>query len=77
MSVEGAYDHGEKDALNVTYGYSKDKRPDLKQIVFGIGSNHEGIPFFGQVLSGNQDDMTWNSQIVERIDTIIPDYITY
>ncbi len=73
MSVEGEYNGEEEDAISVTYGYSKDKRPDLKQIMFGVGSNHEGIPFFGQVLSGNQDDMTWNSQVVEKIDTIIPD----
>lgn len=72
MSMQGECDAEEEDAICITYGYSKDKRPDLKQIVFGIGSNHEGIPFFGQILSGKQDDMTWNTQVVEKTGTIIP-----
>jgi transposase len=72
MSVEGEYSEEEEDAIRVTSSYSKDKRPDLKQIVFGISSNHEGIHFFRLVLSGNQDDVTWNGQVVEKIDTIIP-----
>jgi transposase len=61
MSVEGEYNGEEGDTICVTYGYSKDKGPDPKQIMFGIGSNREGIPFFRQILSGNQDDMTWNN----------------
>lgn len=41
MSVQGEYDGEEEDAIDVTYGFSKNKRPDLKQIVFGIGSNQQ------------------------------------
>lgn len=70
MSVEGEYNGEEEDTICVTYGYSKHKRLDLKQIVFGIGSNDEGIPFFGRVLSGNQDDVTWNSQVIGKIGAI-------
>lgn len=40
MSVGREYSQGEKDAIDVTYGFSKSTRPDLWQIVFGIGSNH-------------------------------------
>ena len=42
MPVEEEYD-GEH-TIPDNYGCSKDKRPKLKQIVFGIGSNH-GVHF--------------------------------
>ncbi|MDF1532838.1 MAG: hypothetical protein P1P72_11080, partial [ANME-2 cluster archaeon] len=39
-SFYGAYDNkiDAVDVPNITYGYPKDHRPDLKQIVFGIGT---------------------------------------
>lgn len=58
QSVYGAY--AQKGGLNVTYGYSKDHRPDLKQILYGLVVNREGVPAFGNVLGGNQSDKAWN-----------------
>ncbi|MEW5867320.1 MAG: hypothetical protein AB1774_10750, partial [Bacillota bacterium] len=42
--MQGEYDEAEEGTIDVTYGFSKDRRRDLKQIVFGIGANHEGVP---------------------------------
>lgn len=40
------------------YGYSKDKRSDLPQIVIGLAVTKEGIPVRCWVLPGNTQDMT-------------------
>ncbi|VAX31844.1 Mobile element protein, partial [hydrothermal vent metagenome] len=39
------------------YGYSKDKRPDLPQVVIGLAVTREGIPVRCWVLPGNTSDM--------------------
>src|SRR5580658_5328670 len=41
----------------ITFGYSKDHRPDLKQIMFGtLVSTDGGVPLFGGALDGNYSD---------------------
>src|SRR5512137_950436 len=40
------------------YGHSKDKRPDLPQVVIGLAVTKEGIPVRCWVLPGNTQDMT-------------------
>ena len=39
------------------YGHSKDKRPDLPQVVIGLAVTREGIPVRCWVLPGNTSDM--------------------
>ena len=63
FSVEGAYEveetppEGEPVPLKITYGYSKDHRPDLKQAVLGlICANASSIPVWLAALDGNQAD---------------------
>lgn len=45
------------------YGHSKDKRPDLPQVVIGLAVTKEGLPVRCWVLPGNTQDMT----TVERV----------
>jgi transposase len=40
------------------YGYSKDKRPDLPQVVVGLAVTREGIPVKHWVFPGNTADMS-------------------
>jgi len=68
-SFYGAYDN-EIDAVdvpNITYGYPKDHRPDLKQIVFGIGTTIDGFPIIGEVASGNKSYMTLNERCITKL----------
>jgi transposase len=53
--------------IEITYGYSKDRRNDLKQMKFGIGVTADKIPLIGDVLSGNTDDKTWNGDVIATI----------
>lgn len=49
-------------------GHSKDKRPDLKQIVIGLTTSKDGgVPVNGNVNSGNKDDKTWNNDNIEQL----------
>jgi transposase len=52
---EGAY----ADSQLATYGYSRDQRPDAKQINLEVDVTHEGlVPVLYRVLAGNTADIT-------------------
>jgi len=57
--LHGAYDpdEPEREAISITYGYSKDHRPDLKQVVLQLITHHSSsLPAWLEVLSGNSND---------------------
>jgi transposase len=57
--VHGAYDRQEPDqeAITITYGYSKDHRPDLKQVVVQLITSYKSaLPVWFEALSGNSND---------------------
>lgn len=65
FSVEGEYSESEvvgTDApvpIKITYGYSRDRRPDLKQFVMNMVCWGDGdIPAFIELADGNQADKT-------------------
>lgn len=66
-SFYGAYDTDQAPPIDITYGFSKDKRPDLKQIIFGTATSADGVPILGQVMSGNTSDMTFNNGLIKNV----------
>jgi transposase len=62
FSVSGEYATAEADAadahtLAVTYGYSRDRRADLKQWMLALATTRQGdVPLFCQALDGNASD---------------------
>ena len=57
--LHGAYDRQEADqeAVTITYGYSKDHRPDLKQVVVQLITSYKSaLPVWFEALSGNSND---------------------
>lgn len=66
-SLYGAYEDPVPGAVQPTYGYSKDKRPDLKQIVFALLANREGVPLLGEIHDGNASDKKLNGDVVDAI----------
>lgn len=53
----GSYEPVEGQPEIVKYGYSKDKRPDLKQLMFSLLISNEGsFPLFGGIIPGNTSD---------------------
>jgi transposase len=68
VSVHGNYEHidGSR-AIEITYGHTKDNRPDLKQFVMSMITNQHGIPLFVQTYSGNKSD---KKSIIESIQRL-------
>jgi len=68
-SVWGAYQFAETQDLpfQVTYGYSKDKRPDLKQFVLSTLCVDRAVPIWGKPEDGNASDKTLNTTVLSEI----------
>ena len=64
FSLQG--DYTDQEDLSITYGYNKDKRPDLKQIVIGLGVTPQRLPIIAKVEDGNLDDKTWNHAFIKQ-----------
>jgi len=72
-SLNGEYDSdSDTEKINVTYGYSKDKRQDLKQVVQElITSQDGGIPFITKAWDGNASDTII---LRERVDQLMEEF---
>lgn len=58
----------------VVRGYSKDHRPDLKQVMFGmIVADDGGVPVMGGVLSGNTADSKAAADFFGRLREVVRD----
>ena len=57
----------------VTYGHSKDHRPDLKQFMFGMMLTGDGIPVLGEVLDGNRSDTAAAADYFARLRHLVAD----
>jgi transposase len=66
-SFYGAYETNKPEPIDITHGFSKDKRHDLKQIMFGTATSSDGIPILGEVMSGNTSDMTFNNGWIKTV----------
>ena len=53
--------------LNITYGHSKDKRPDLKQFLISMLCVDRNIPILGRTEDGNASDKTLNNELLGGI----------
>jgi len=69
VSVWGDYAlcTNEEDQLQVTEGYSKDYRPDLKQFLVKMLCIHHNIPIVGGCESGNASDKTINNAVLTNL----------
>jgi len=57
--------------FTITYGYSKDKRPDLKQFVFATLCVDRAVPIWGTPEDGNASDKTVNNTLLSNIATFL------
>jgi transposase len=69
VNVWGDYRTAETDTdgLLVTYGYSKDHRPDLKQFLIEMLCVGNNIPLLGGCRNGNASDKSLNNALLTRI----------
>ena len=57
--------------FTITHGYSKDKRPDLKQFVFSTLCVDRAVPLWGTPKDGNASDKTINNTLLSDIATFL------
>lgn len=67
VSVFGEYDPGPDDPFAITFGHSKDHRPDLKQFVLSMLCVDRNVPIFGKTEDGNSSDKTLNNVILSEL----------
>ena len=72
LSLQGEYDFDaetdidDDSVITITYGHSKDHRPDLKQAILGmICANRTSIPIYLNAISGNTSDKASLPEIAE------------
>ena len=68
VSVFGDYDLIDP-PFKITYGHSKDKRPDLKQFMVEMLCVERNIPILGATRDGNASDKTLNNELLNNISS--------
>lgn len=73
VNVWGDYNNSLPDqkSPHITYGYSKDKRPDLKQFMVSMLCVEGNIPISGKMQNGNSSDETLNNEELQRIAKLL------
>lgn len=76
VNVWGDYDRCDPEAntLHVTYGHSKDHRPDLKQFLIQMLCVGRNIPILGHCEDGNRSDKSINHSVLNRISSHMARY---
>jgi len=69
VNVWGDYDQCSPDSgsINITFGYSKDHRPDLKQFLIKMLCVGRNIPILGSCEDGNKSDKAINNTLLSRL----------
>lgn len=68
--VTSTYFEGTADANEQAQrGYSRDHRPDCKQVCIALVVSREGMPLGYEVFAGNRNDVTTVEEIVEKIES--------
>ena len=71
VSVWGEYNPAPGDPIRITHGFSKDKRPDLKQFVFSLLCVEGNLPCHAGILDGNAADKKTNGKILSELPRIM------
>lgn len=67
--VTSTYFEGQaKKNTKAAHGYSRDKRPDCKQVCIGLVVTPEGLPLSYEVFAGNRADVTTVEEIIEAME---------
>ena len=74
LKVYGAYERDtDEEGPLITFGYSRDHRPDLKQLLFGLTVTADGVPVWGHVTAGNSSDSTAHRFHITQLRQHLPD----
>ena len=71
VSVWGEYIPKPGDPIRITQGFSKDKRPDLKQFVFSLLCVEGNLPCHAGIMDGNAADKKTNGKILAELPRVM------
>jgi transposase len=73
LSVHGEYDGNDNSkVIEVTHGFSKDHRPDLKQVVLSLVVNGpSALPLWMEPLDGNNSDKTSFHETIKQVERLL------
>lgn len=72
ITFQGSCEDIEPNAVNITYGYNKDHRPECKQLVFGLNVTADShVPLSYQLYDGNQADISTHQANWEQLRTML------
>ena len=73
VNVWGEYDSSSAkvNTPHITHGYSKDKRPDLKQFMVSMLCAEGNIPISGKMQDGNASDTKLNNEELQRVSKLL------
>ena len=60
-------------SVELTWGHTKDHRPDLRQLMAGLTVDAAGCVLGGRVLSGNTADKAWHPAWLDELDADYPE----
>lgn len=69
ISVQGEYkiEEGGTESIEITHGYSRDRRPDLKQFMIDLMVSSDGdVPLLIRIGSGNESDKTIFGELIKK-----------
>ena len=80
LKLFGDYPGGESDAENpdaapvVERGFSKDKRPELKQVIYSMSATYgDGLPVLARVTDGGRSDSLENATHMRQLAEVFPE----
>ncbi|MBU0580033.1 MAG: IS1634 family transposase [Candidatus Margulisbacteria bacterium] len=68
------FEEDEEQPFNITFGYSKDHRPDLKQFLVEMLCVDRNIPVFGCCADGNGSDKKLNNKLLTKVTKNMSEY---
>jgi len=64
--------------IDITHGYSKQKRNDLKQVQTGMVTDGDGLIIYSYTMDGNKADCTYNNEVILKLKEIYgPEFSKY
>lgn len=64
--------------IDITYGFSKQKRNDLKQVQTGMVTDGDGLIIYSYTMDGNKADCTYNNEVILKLREIYgPEFSKY
>jgi transposase len=71
VSVWGEYKPAPRDPFRIVHGFSKDKRPDLKQFILSLLCVEGNLPCHAGILDGNAADKKTHGKILAELPRIM------